>query len=182
MAKTQSKPGIDGIFNRQNQCARAYFRILQYMRLTGLLIISLGLLVSSCGKMEKPVFNYIDNFKIKKPGIKKSLVTFDVQCFNPNNSKARLKEADGEAWLDSNYVGHFYVDSTIAIPAKSNFAIPVKLDMDMKNMLIYSLNGFKNEDVLVKVKGNARVGKSGFYKTIPLSYEGKHNLADLMKQ
>ncbi|HLG40904.1 MAG TPA: LEA type 2 family protein, partial [Chitinophagaceae bacterium] len=137
--------------------------------------ISFVVFLSSCGKMEEPVFNYIDNVKLTKPGFSKSLVTFDMQCFNPNDSKARLKEAKGEAWLDSSYLGRFYVDTLINIPAKSNFTIPVKLDVDMKQMLFYSLTGFKNEDVLLTVKGNARVGKGGFYKKIPLSYAGKQN-------
>jgi LEA14-like dessication related protein len=144
-------------------------------------IICLTLFFSSCGKMEKPVFNYIDNFKIQKPGVKQSLVTLDMQFFNPNNSKAKLKSADGEAWLDSNYVGHFYVDTTIVIPPKSNFTIPVKLNVEMKNMLIYSLGGFKNEDVLVTVKGKAKVSKGLFSKKVSLDYNGKQNLAGLVK-
>jgi LEA14-like dessication related protein len=143
--------------------------------------ISFLVFLSSCGKMEEPVFNYIDNVKLSRPGFNKSLVTFNMQCFNPNNSKAKLKEAEGEAWLDSNYLGHFYVDTMVNIPAKSNFTVPVKLDVDMKKMLVYSLTGFKNEDVLVTVKGKAKVGKGGFYKKIPISYEGKQNLGTLIK-
>ena len=68
----------------------------------------------------------------------------------------KLKDASGDAWLDSNYVGHFHVDSLIDIPANANFLIPVKLDVDMKYVLQFSLTGFKNEDVLVTVKGTAK--------------------------
>jgi LEA14-like dessication related protein len=107
---------------------------------------------------------------------------FDVEYFNPNNTRgAKLKEAQGEAWLDSNYLGHFYVDTLIDIPPRSNFTIPVKLDVDMKYFLRFSMGGFKNEEVLVRVKGNAKVGKGGIYKKFPISYEGKQNLAELFK-
>ena len=155
--------------------------ILQSMRYLFPATISFLVFLCSCGKMEEPTLNYIDNIKLAKPGFNKSLVTFDMQCFNHNNSRAKLKEEEGEAWLDSNYLGHFYVDTMINIPAKSNFTVPIKLDVDMKKMLVYSLTRFKNEDVLVTVKGNARVGKGGFYKKIPLSYEGKQNLGTLIK-
>jgi len=139
------------------------------------------LLLASCGKIEDPVFNYIENVKVNRLGLGTSLMTFDMQYFNPNNRKAKLKEADGEAWLDSSYVGHFYVDTIVNIPAKAIFTVPVKLNVDMKYLLKYSLFGFKKEEVLVRVKGNAKVGKGGIYKKIPLQYEGKQNLAELIR-
>jgi LEA14-like dessication related protein len=138
-------------------------------------------LLASCGKIEDPVFNSIDNIKIIKPGIGTTTMTFDVHYFNPNNSKAKLKEAAGEAWLDSNYVGHFYVDTMINVPAKSDFSIPVKLNVDMKFFLRYSLAGFKNEETLVTIKGKAKVGKGGIYKKISLDHEGRYNLAQMIK-
>jgi HSP20 family molecular chaperone IbpA len=69
----------------------------------------------------------------------------------------------------------------IDIPANANFLIPVKLDVDMKYVLQFSLTGFKNEDVLVTVKGTAKVGKGGIYKNFPINYEGRQNLALLVK-
>ena len=131
--------------------------------------------------MKEPVFNHIDNVRLNKLGLGTSVMTFDMQYFNPNNKKGTLKEAEGEAWLDSSYVGHFYVDTTVNIPALSNFTVPVKLNVDMKYLLKYSLFGFKNEEILVTVKGNAIVGKAGIYKKIPLQYEGRQNLAELIK-
>lgn len=143
-------------------------------------ILSL-LLLASCGQLEKPVLNYIDQVKIRKPGLEKSLVTFNVQCFNPNATRARLRSAQGEAWLDSNYIGHFVVDTSVMIPARANFTIPVKLEVDMKKMLVYSLNGFKNENVYVKVIGKARVSKSLFSKNISIDYAGNQNLQGLVR-
>ena len=151
------------------------------MRYPIISIVFFLLLLTSCGKIKEPVFNYIDNVRVNKLGLNSSLMTFDMQYFNPNNRKAKLKEADGEAWLDSSYVGHFHVDTIVNIPARSNFTVPVKLDVDMKYLLKYSLFGFKNETVLVTVKGNAKVGKGGIYKKIPLQYEGRQNLAELIK-
>jgi LEA14-like dessication related protein len=118
---------------------------------------------------------------VDKLGIGTTVMSFDVQYFNPNKSRAKLKEAEGEAWLDSNYVGHFHVDTMVNIPAKSDFTVPVKLDVDMKFFLKYSLTGFRNEEVLVTVNGTAKVGKAGIYKRIPLHYEHKQNLAQLIK-
>jgi LEA14-like dessication related protein len=138
-------------------------------------------LLTACGKMEEPVFNSIENVRVSKLGTSLSMMTFDMQYFNPNKSRATLKEAEGEAWLDSNYIGHFHVDTIVSIPANSNFTVPVNLDVDMKYLLKYSLLGFRNEEVLVTVKGKAKVGKGWIYKKFPLHYEGKQNLAELIR-
>lgn len=156
-----------------------HFPNLPIMKSLALISFLFVLFFSSCGKMEEPVFNNIGNIRVAKMGISTSLMTFDMQYFNPNKSAGKLKEAEGEAWLDSNYVGHFHVDTLVMIPAKANFTVPVKMDVDMKYFLKYSLSGFKNEDVLITVKGKAKVGKGGFYKNIPLDYEARRNLNDL---
>ena len=135
------------------------------MRYTSIFAGLFVLLLSSCAKLEEPVFNHIDNLKAGTLGLKSSLMTFDMHYYNPNNRKARLKSAEGEAWVDSSYIGHFHIDTTVDIPAKANFILPVKLDVDMKYLLNYSLFGFKNEEVLVRVKGKPRWGKEVFTKT-----------------
>ena len=151
------------------------------MRYTSIFAGLFVLLLSSCAKLEEPVFNHIDNLKAGTLGLKSSLMTFDMHYYNPNNRKARLKSAEGEAWMDSSYIGHFHIDTIVDIPAKANFILPVKLDVDMKYLLNYSLFGFRNEEVVVRVKGKARVGKGRFYKNIPVDYEGRQNLKELFK-
>ena len=148
-----------------------------YFAIAGLIL----LFFSSCNKLKEPVFNGIQNMRVNKLKAGKSLMTLDLAYFNPNNIKARLKEADGEAWMDSTYLGHFYVDSALTIPANSDFIIPVKLDVEMKHILKHSLAAFLNEQVLITIKGKAKVGKSGLYKNIQLHYEGRQNLQELFK-
>lgn len=151
------------------------------MRPILLVAVILSLALASCGKLQDPVFNSISNFKIARPGLTKSLVTMDVEYYNPNKQGGKLKEAQGEVWVDSSYLGHFHVDTLINVPPRANFTVPAKLDVDMKYLLKYTMTGFKNDEVLLTIKGNAKVGKSGFYKKFSINYEGKQNLGALMK-
>jgi len=137
--------------------------------------------LSSCRSLKEPLFNGVENVQIKKLGMNCSLMTMDLKYFNPNNVNARMKEAEGDAWLDSTYLGHFYVDTTVDIRANSDFLIPVKLNVDMKFILQNALATFVNKEVLIRIKGKAKLGKSRIYKKYPLSYEGKQNLAELFK-
>lgn len=148
-----------------------------------LFVLSLFTIIvfSSCVSMKKPVFNGIDKVQMNKLEKGRSQVTLQLHYFNPNNKKARLKNAEGEAWMDSTYLGHFVVDETVDIPANSNFTIPVKLDVEMKHILKHSLSALMNEQVLITINGKAKVGKGGLYKKIPFHYEGNQNLRELFK-
>lgn len=144
----------------------------------GLLIVST---LISCGKMKDPVFKGIENVKMNGLGVQESFVTLDIRYLNPNGFKGRLRSAEGDAWMDSIYLGHFTVDTLVQIPPNSEFLVPVKLMVDMKQMLKHSLTAFLKEDVVLKITGTARAGKSGFYKNFSLNYLGKQNLSELFK-
>ena len=152
---------------------------MQLKRLIFILVLT-GTL-ASCGKMKDPVFKGIENVKMNGAGINASSVTLDIRYSNPNNFKGQLKQAEGDAWVDSVYLGHFIVDSTVMIPANSDFLVPVKLAIDMKQMLKHSLTAFLNEEVMLKITGKARAGKSGVYKNFSLNYNGKQNLKELFR-
>ena len=99
----------------------------------------------------------------------------------PNNTRLKLKSAEGEAWLDYNFLGHFTVDTLIKIPANDLFRLPVKLKIDMSKIVQSSVLAFLNPEVLIKVIGKARVGKGFVYINYPIKYEGKQNLRQLLK-
>lgn len=143
--------------------------------------IMLAIILVSCGKMKDPVFKGIENVRMNGLGIDASSVMLDIRYMNPNKFKGQLTQAEGDAWMDSIYLGHFTVDSIVMIPANSDFLVPVKLAVDIKQMLKHSLTAFLNQDVLLRITGKARAGKSGFYKNFSLNYVGRQNLKELFR-
>lgn len=144
-----------------------------------LLVLLLGLGMASCRTLQDPVFNGIENVRLDGIGVGESLLTLDLRYFNPNGSRGRLKDAKGEAWMDNIYLGRFIVDSTIHIPSNSEFIVPVKLMVEMKNIFKNSLSAFLKQEVTIRIKGEARAGKGGIYRRFPLNYEGKQDLDKL---
>lgn len=104
-----------------------------------------------------------------------------MKCFNPNNRSAILKTGEGDAWIDSSYLGHFTIDSAITIPANADFHIPVSLALDIKTVLQNSMALISKEQVNIKVSGNVKAGRKGFYKNVPINYEGPQNLKELFR-
>jgi LEA14-like dessication related protein len=138
--------------------------------------------LASCQKMKQPQFIGVQDLKIKEATLGKSQVVLSIKFFNPNSFNARVKYAEGEAWIDSSYLGPFVVDEKVMIPAKSEFVVPVTLTMDMKKFAIQSLTLFNKKEVTIKATGTLRAGRSGIYKTVPVHYEGKQDLQKLMQE
>jgi LEA14-like dessication related protein len=144
--------------------------------------ILLVIVLVSCKDIKDPELIGIDNVKMGKLGIAGSSVTLNIKYFNPNPFNAKLKEAEGDAWMDSTYLGHFKVDTLVSVPASSEFTVPVNLIVDMKYLLQNSMAAFMKQEVLIRITGTAKAGRHGFYKKFPLTYEGKQNLAKLFNQ
>ncbi|MES1218087.1 MAG: LEA type 2 family protein [Bacteroidota bacterium] len=144
----------------------------------GLIIL---LLFSSCKSFKEPEFTGIENVRVGEIGLDGSLLNLDLHYFNHNKSRLQLKYAEGDAWLDETKLGHFTVDTLIHIPANADFFLPVTLKVDMAYILKNALSAFINKEVTVKIDGNAKVGKGGIFIHYPIRYEGKQNLAELMK-
>jgi LEA14-like dessication related protein len=139
------------------------------------------LLCACGGNIKDPVFKGIENVKLNRVGKAESAVTLDIRYHNPNSFRGLLKRAEGDAWMDSTYLGHFIVDTAVSIPANSEFLVPVKLAVDMNQIVKNSFTAFLKNEVLLRISGKARAGKSGIYKSFSLNYQGMQNLSQLFR-
>lgn len=134
------------------------------------------ILATAC---KKPVaFNYRDvrNIKLNNLGFDRSLVTMDLVFYNPNNYGVNLKNVNSDVFLEKLPIGKFTLDTTMHIPKNSEFTVPVKMEVSLKNVLRNSVSLLLNKEVTLGAKGSARVGKGGINITVPFNYEGKQKL------
>lgn len=141
----------------------------------------IGISLLSCKQIREPDFKGIDNLRTTRLSSSQTTLMLDMHYFNPNSTKLNLKKADGYAWLDGNLLGKFAVDTMIRIPANADFRLPVTLELEMKNVLKNSMSALLKKEVILKIEGKARLGKSGFYINYPVNYEGKQNISELLK-
>jgi hypothetical protein len=65
----------------------------------------------------------------------------------------------------------------INIPRRDTFLLPIKFDMDMKNVFKNAWNTMIGNEVTVKVTGKVKVGKGNVFMSMPVNYEGKHKFS-----
>lgn len=148
-------------------------RTRSYLALTYTLLL---LLSCKTSPVKEPVFVDARNFRMGKLGFKQSELKMLLVYFNPNGVGLDLEKAELDVFVENKFLGHTSLDTLIRIPAKDTFYIPVKLELDMKNLASNLVSIGLKEEVELKMKGNARFKKAGIGFNFPVDYTGKHKL------
>ncbi len=140
------------------------------------------LLLFSCGKVADPEFRRIDNFGVKKMGIKESVIGFDVVYFNPNKFGVSVKETLLDVYIDSALIGKFSQVSPIEVKENEEFRIPLEGSISIQKAFQLNIPNLIGKEVLIRAEGATRVGRSGVFINKDIKYSGRHKLnADLLK-
>lgn len=139
--------------------------LLIFFLLTNLLI--------SCSVPKELEYRDFKNLTIEKMGFSFSAIKMDLIYYNPNNFGLELNRMDLDIFINNNYLGKTSQDYQISIPRREEFSIPIKIDVDMKNLLKNGFTTFLNNEVIIKVTGTIRIGKLSVFKNFVVNYEGK---------
>jgi LEA14-like dessication related protein len=138
----------------------------------------LPLFLAGCAKPSGFDYLGVKNVKVKQFGLKESTVSLDVEYYNPNKFPVTMKRADVDVYVNNNFFGKTTLDSTIKIPKRDTFYLPVLLKVDMNTTVMQLLQAMAQgeQEVLVKMDGSARVGRGGIFINYPIKYEGMQKL------
>ena len=140
---------------------------------TLLIFLFLTNLLTSCIGPKELEYREFKNLTIEKMGFSSSAIKMDLIYYNPNNFSLELNRMDLDIFINNNYLGKTSQDYQISIPRREEFSIPIKIDVDMKNLLKNGFTTFLNSEVTIKVTGTIKVGKLNVFKSFPVNYEGK---------
>ena len=134
---------------------------------------------TSCAKPKEFEYLGFDNIKVLKWGLQETTVGLDVKFYNPN-SALQLRRAEVDIEVNKNYLGRTVIDSTIHIPRKDTFIIPMTMKIGTVSAVSGILKSVTDSTVLVKLDGKATVGKSGIFFNYPIRYEGNQKTAKML--
>jgi len=135
------------------------------------------LFFTSCKTIKEPEYRGVESFKVNGIGADTSTLSLGLKYFNPNKYGMKMKDVEGDAYVDSTYLGHFYLDSAISIPNYSDFVLPVNLRVSMNGILSNALSVFAKKEFNIRLEGKCKVGKGGVFFPYPIRYEGKQALS-----
>lgn len=144
-------------------------------RLLLFLLISISSL--SCNTFKIPDFVTFTNLRTESVGLMETTVAMDLVYYNPNRIGFQVRRTEADVYVDDVYLGRAISDTLIRVAKKSEFVIPVRIKTDMKNLLKNAWSAFSNRSVQVRASGTITAGAGGIFKTIPLAYEGRHEIS-----
>lgn len=142
-----------------------------------LLLVTLTLMIISCTSPVSPEYKTYKNLKIEKLNLQHSNISLDLVYYNPNRFAVKMKETELDIYLDGSYLGHSTIPQIIEVPRNADFIVPVKVMVDMSQLLKNSWAAVTGKEVTLKVTGNTKIGKAGVYFNFPVFYEGKQKFA-----
>ena len=147
----------------------------------GYFIILLIFLGMGCSQPEAPEYLGFQNIQVMKADAQQSVLSADVKFFNPNAYPMQLKKAEMDIYLNDKLANHYLLDSTINIPAKDSFWVPVNLTLVWNKILGSAMQSVMNDQIKIKLDGHCKVKKGGFGFRVPVKYEETEKLSTLMK-
>ena len=141
-----------------------------------LLFALIAVLGASCATPKDFEYREIRNIRVGKMGFGGTDINLDLVYFNPNGYGVDLRKVDCDVYVDNVYLGKCQLDTTMHISRKAEFVLPTRVQIDMQSVLKNGLAMLFNKEVLINVKGTTRVGRAGFFKTVPFNYETKQVL------
>ncbi|MFX5956931.1 hypothetical protein ABTF01_21275, partial [Acinetobacter baumannii] len=82
--------------------------------------------------------------------------SFELIYYNPNGFGLDLKKVDSDVYIDSLFLGKFQLDTLMHINRMSEFSLPAKINLDMKNLLKNSAYLLLKKEVTVQAKGTVK--------------------------
>jgi LEA14-like dessication related protein len=133
--------------------------------------------IMSCSSPKALEYKTYHNLSIQTLGFNSSTIKLDIEYYNPNNFGMQLKNSDLDIFIDGTLLGHSSFDTLIRIPRRDTFLLPIKFDVDMKNIYKNAWNTLTGKEVLVKLTGRLKVGKANVFMSFPVNYETRETFS-----
>ena len=135
-----------------------------------LIVVTFSLIVS-CSKPDAPEYLGFRNFAVQSISMDETHIQTDLVFYNPNSFNLQLKHGDVDVYLDDQLANHYVMDSTIDIPKKDTFYVPLNLKVSPKILLNSALKMLMNNNqIKVRLLGTVRVKRSGVSFSVPFDY------------
>ena len=138
-------------------------------------------LITSC-KPKDIEYISLEDVEILKMGYPRSQVGIKANCYNPNTMGFSLESLEADLSLNNKLLGKVSLSTSLDIPRKDTFQIPLTLDIETLQSL-KSLAGWVGSkkdlsDAPIQLKGEALLKRNGIAIRYPVKYSGGNNLGN----
>lgn len=148
-------------------------------------VIGLALLVfavASCKQPEPPEYYGFQDLQIGAATGSQTTVSTVVKLYNPNSYNLELKRAEVDVSINGRHAGHSILDSSIRIPRKDTFYVPISMQVDLQAIMSNALQVLLSKEATVSLDGRVKIRKGMMTFNRHFHYDGKQDLNALLQQ
>lgn len=140
------------------------------------------LLISAMGCRQPlaPEYYGFQNLQVGKATGQSTTLSATIKFYNPNPFSLQLKRAEMDVSLNGKHAGHSLLDSTIFIPQKDTFYVPVSMELDLRSIFSNALAVLLNKEATLSLDGKVRIKRGALTFNRPFHYDGKEDLKSLL--
>lgn len=147
--------------------------------------IALAVLIGLAAGCRQPepaeYFGFQDIQVIKTPGSPQPTLATVVKLYNPNPFSLELRRAEVDVAINGRHAGHSLLDSTIHIPKKDTFYVPVAMQVDLQSILSNALQSFFSKKATITLDGRVKIKKGMLIYNRPFHYEDQEDIQQLLQ-
>lgn len=136
-----------------------------------LLLFTLG-----CSKPLQPTYLGYQNLRLGRVGTKNNVVMSDIKFYNPNKYALNVKQAEMDVYFNDRLLGHTSMNNIVSLPPLDTTLVPFSIEASVTDLLANTAQIFLNPNVRVRIQGNAKAGRGGFFVNIPINYQGTQRI------
>lgn len=137
--------------------------------------------MTGCRQPEAPEYYGFQDLHIGRGEGQQATLGTTLKFYNPNPFSLQLKGAEMDVMLNGRPAGHSVLDSTVLIPKKDTFYVPVTMQLNLQGLLGNALQIFLEKQVTVTLDGRVRLKRGAIPFSRPFHYEGKEDLNALLQ-
>ena len=137
--------------------------------------------MAGCRQPEAPEYYGFQDLHIGRGEGQQATLGTTLKFYNPNPFSLQLKGAEMDVMLNGRPAGHSVLDSTVLIPKKDTFYVPVTMQLNLQGLLGNALQIFLEKQVTVTLDGRVRLKRGAIPFSRPFHYEGKEDLNALLQ-
>lgn len=137
------------------------------------------LVMAGCHKPEAPEYYGFQNLAIGKGAGQQTLLSATIKFYNPNPFSLQLKRAEMTLSVNGKEAGHSTLDSTVFIPKRDSFFVPVTMQLDLHSIFNNALQMLLDQKVKIACDGRVHLKRDGIPFSVPFHYEADQDLNSL---
>jgi len=152
------------------------------MRFLFSILITTVFFFASCNaykNLKDPEFRDVKQIELMEVGLTQTKAGAELVFYNPNKFNVTLTSATGDVYVEDKFIGWFELTGKVYVKKKKEFVIPIVVKLDNYSILMNRQEILEKKEVMIRVKGMARVSKTGFSKEVPILYEKKQSVDKL---